>query len=166
MLKTCSRCQMSLPLGAFNKHPTAKFGVSNKCRECAKAYNKEHYRENAETYISRARKWRLENPEQAQLLFNKSKKKCRAIDLSKKLAENALRVDYVKRATPAWANKFFIAEAYHIAKAREKALGGKWHVDHIVPLRGKNVCGLHVETNLQVIPAKVNLRKHAGFQSS
>jgi hypothetical protein len=165
MLKTCSCCKEAKQLDAFNKHPTAKFGVSNKCRDCAKAYNKKHYSENAENYISRAREWRLENGDQARALFNKSKRKLRAIDNSKKLAENALRVDYIKRATPSWANKFFIAEAYHIAKVREKMLGGKWHVDHIVPLRGKNVCGLHVEHNLQVIPAAVNLKKHASFKN-
>lgn len=164
MMKTCSHCQKTLPLDAFNKHPTAKFGVKNNCRECAKAYNKKHYRKNAETYISRARDWRLENVERAQQLFAKSKRKLRAIDNSKKLAENALRVDYIKRATPSWANKFFIAEAYHIAKVREKEFGIKWHVDHIIPLRGKRVCGLHVEHNLQVIPAKVNLKKHASFK--
>jgi hypothetical protein len=164
MMKTCSHCQTEKSLDAFNKHPTAKFGVSNKCRECAKAYNKKHYRDNAENYISRSREWRLSNPKRAQQLFNESKRRLRAIDNSKKLAENALRVDYIKRATPSWANKFFIAEAYHIAKVREKMLGGKWHVDHIVPLRGKHVCGLHVESNLQVIPAKVNLKKHATFE--
>jgi hypothetical protein len=139
--------------------------VASKCRECAKAYNKKHYSENAETYISRAREWRLAQPDRARELFNESKKRLRAIDCSKKLAENALRVDYIKRATPSWANKFFIAEAYHIAKVRESMLGGKWHVDHIIPLRGKNVCGLHVENNLQVIPAQVNIRKHATFSA-
>ena len=63
------------------------------------------------------------------------------------------------QATPSWANSFFIAEAYHLAKVREKVCGGKWHVDHRVPLRGKTVCGLHVEHNLQVIPGNENMSK-------
>lgn len=73
------------------------------------------------------------------------------------------RQEHVKRATPSWANQFFIAEAYHIAKVRNQFLGGNWHVDHIIPLRGKNVCGLHVENNLQVIRSEVNLRKGNKF---
>lgn len=64
-----------------------------------------------------------------------------------------------KRATPDWANKFFISEAYHLAKLREKVCGGLWHVDHIVPLQSKYVCGLHVESNLQVIPGHLNQTK-------
>lgn len=71
----------------------------------------------------------------------------------------AKRLKRVKRATPAWANQFFISEAYELAALRTKMLGFPWHVDHIVPLRGKNVCGLHVETNLQVIPGVDNLKK-------
>lgn len=63
------------------------------------------------------------------------------------------------QATPAWANLFFAREAYALAKLREKVCGGKWHVDHIVPLRSKVVCGLHVETNLRVIPATANISK-------
>jgi hypothetical protein len=63
------------------------------------------------------------------------------------------------RATPAWANHFFIEEAYDLAQRRTKSTGIKWHVDHIVPLRSKRVCGLHVENNLQVIPARTNLEK-------
>lgn len=64
-----------------------------------------------------------------------------------------------KTQCPAWANDFFISEAYRLAKLREKVVGGKWHVDHVVPLKHKLVCGLHVEHNLAVIPAEVNRRK-------
>lgn len=75
-------------------------------------------------------------------------------------AKTRLRQANALRATPPWANKFFISEAYHLAKLRTQKFGFKWHVDHIVPLRSKIVCGLHVEHNLQVIPAIENLRKH------
>jgi hypothetical protein len=70
------------------------------------------------------------------------------------------RVARKLQATPAWANKFFIDEAYALAKLREKVCGGKWHVDHIVPLRSKLVCGLHVEHNLRVVRAEENWAKN------
>ena len=77
-----------------------------------------------------------------------------------KLNAQKTKRDSVKlNATPMWANKFFIEEIYDLALRRTKATGFKWHVDHIVPLRSKIVQGLHVEHNLQVIPAVKNLHK-------
>lgn len=50
-------------------------------------------------------------------------------------------------------------EACDLAHRRESTTGIKWHLDHVVPLRGKLVCGLHVWYNWAVIPAKINIKK-------
>ncbi len=77
----------------------------------------------------------------------------------KMAAQDAIRRASKLRAVPKWANKFFMKEICHLAQLRTKMFGYKWHVDHIVPLRSKIVCGLHVENNLQVIPAAHNWSK-------
>lgn len=62
------------------------------------------------------------------------------------------RKDKIRRATPPWVDRSAIVEFY-----RNRPEG--FHVDHIVPLTGKGVCGLHVLDNLQYLPAIDNLKK-------
>ena len=64
----------------------------------------------------------------------------------------AARKQRVKQATPKWADLQSIEKIY---KECPKA----YHVDHIVPINGKNVCGLHVPCNLQYLPSIKNLKK-------
>jgi hypothetical protein len=71
------------------------------------------------------------------------------------------------RAVPKWLTEDEyqqIKDFYEIARMFKLFTGQDYHVDHIVPLQGKNVCGLHVPWNLQVIPARENLSKSNKLQ--
>jgi 5-methylcytosine-specific restriction endonuclease McrA len=64
--------------------------------------------------------------------------------------------------TPVWLSdddRWMLEQAYELAVLREEATGVAYQVDHIVPLQGLAVSGLHVPWNLQVIPAIENKRK-------
>jgi hypothetical protein len=83
-------------------------------------------------------------------------------------ALNAARKKHIKQRTPKWISKeerWLIKEIYELAALRTKMFGFAWHVDHIIPLQGDVVSGLHVPINLQVIPGVENIRKRNSFVS-
>lgn len=77
----------------------------------------------------------------------------------KLIARNNLRKAEQLLRSPPWVDKEAIAEFY-------KNCPPGYHVDHIIPLRGKTVSGLHVLENLQYLPAKENLEKGNKFDST
>ena len=122
------------------KHPELKGERSEKTGRCPQCV-----RENTDS-------WNLRNPGKAKDISAR----CVAASLPRLAEKEAHRYARKLQATPAWANDFFIQEAYALAKLREKICGGKWEVDHIVPLKSSLVCGLHTESNLRVIPRSQN----------
>jgi len=72
-------------------------------------------------------------------------------------AENARRKARKRRATPSWADWEKIKQIY--SEAARLGL----HVDHIIPIKSKYVCGLHVESNLQLLTPEENLKKGTKF---
>lgn len=114
---------------------------------------------NAQAIKKRSIDWDIAHPDS----YKERKKRYQARNRDKVNAATSARRAKRLMASPSWANAFFIAEAFHLAKLREKVTGFKWNVDHVVPLRSKIVCGLHVECNLQVIPASKNMAKGNRF---
>lgn len=100
--------------------------------------------------------WRLANPEVYHAINAKSRAKHKA----RVLVSNGERRTVEKRATPTWANKSAMKAFYETAQGLNMLLGEWHHVDHIVPLRSRLVCGLHVEHNMEVIPATENHLKN------
>lgn len=141
--------------------------------ENAKRLKAEWYQRNKELTKARARKWAEENPERRHEIHRKNRdkdlenhnlrnKQWRSKNPHKMVAYQGKRRAAKLLRTPNWLTEddlFIIEEAYHLAKLRTELLGIPYHVDHILPLQGRKVSGLHVPANLQVIPAKENLKK-------
>ena len=108
----------------------------------------------------RSAEWRVNNPNHAGT--KEAKKKWKQENVGKVRADTIKRRLAKMHRTPAWLSPddhWMIEQAYEIAALRTTMFGFSWHVDHILPLQGELVSGLHVPTNLQVIPGVDNVRK-------
>lgn len=102
--------------------------------------------------------WREQNPNKLKAAYKDWAQRNKGKVNAKWMQRDAEK----KNRTPAWLTAdehWMIEQAYDIAAKRKQVFGFDWHVDHIVPLQGKKVSGLHVPWNLQVIPALHNWQK-------
>jgi len=162
--KVCNRCLVNKPLAHFSPNKTKPQGVKYSCKPCsakeAKLRRKEIplTKEQKEAAKARSSAWRELNPTRA--------KQIKAISVAKK--------PYVKRAaaaryraskngaTPSWLTEEQKQEIQNFYRLKDDVIlisGELYHVDHIVPLKGDTVCGLHVPWNLQLLPSDLNCRK-------
>jgi len=108
--------------------------------------------------------WRKNNPNHAG--NKESKRKWKLNNVGKVNADTVKRRLAKLNRTPSWLTPIDferIENEYKLAAILTKLWGESWHVDHIIPLQGKMVSGLHVPSNLQVLRGKDNVKKANGY---
>lgn len=93
--------------------------------------------------------WIAANPDKVRAI----KRRWKAANLDAVAADQARRRAMELRAMPPWVDRALVDAVYSEAKAEGLS------VDHIVPLRSKIVCGLHVPANLRLMPLRENIAK-------
>lgn len=157
-MKTCTKCCATKPVAEYHKDKTHADGLRSFCKECVSVYMKRNYVENREQIIAKTYAWIEQNRDR----HNAKSNKWARLNPGKVNARTARRYASKTQATPKWLSEsqlLGIKCRYQVAAMLNKEGLAKWEVDHIVPLRGKEVCGLHVPWNLRVVQQTENRRK-------
>lgn len=121
-------------------------------------YRRAYYKKNREKELANRKPYAEANKEKRRLYCSQYNKEHQAA----KAAREAFRRAQKLKATPSWLTQEHKDQIKALYVERDKlcALSGiMYHVDHIVPLLGKEVSGLHVPWNLQLLPWNKNLAK-------
>lgn len=147
-MKTCKTCKLKKELREFHKRVALRGGYRHTCKKCFNTASKSWYKDNREKHLNNGKIWYAQNTKQRlqtiKIYYKNNKEKYKI--------RSALKLKRIKQSTPLWANLEKIKAIY-----LDRPNG--YHVDHIIPLKGLNVCGLHVENNLQYLTAKENKQK-------
>lgn len=172
-MKKCTKCETFKSHDDFHRDKNRADGLSFVCKGCAIAKTRAWYRSNKDRVLAearatyalnpstknqQARKWREQNTERKR--ENDKAWRLKNIE-SVRASKMRRKITKIERRRPYDLEFFSLLEfeAHELANLREARTGIKWHVDHIVPLKSKLVCGFHNEFNLAVITAKQNMSK-------
>ena len=164
-MKTCCRCKVSKPFTEFSKDKGKRDGLHARCKPCNRA---------AVSAWQRTPKGRAKHAANADRWQRAPENKAsHALAVSRyhntERGKAKLRAAWAKynacklQRTPTWLNPAQLQEIedyYSLAKELQWLSEKPLHVDHIVPLQGDTVSGLHVPWNLQILPEPMNCSKN------
>ena len=172
-MRACSLCKELKEVSQFRlRFRYNKYTPRSQCKACESKQQvirskgrMERDPEFKRSSLERVETWGLENKPQRLCAENARRKAKYSADLEYRSARTSQSAKYRAQklsATPKWLTKAQWEEMYRVYKVANKVslTTGKPHeVDHIIPLQGENVCGLHVPWNLAILPASINRSK-------
>mgnify|MGYP002630874467 CR=1 FL=1 len=121
-------------------------------------YSKLYRMTHREELNTKKAQYYLDNKEELLNYNRKYTKQWKVSNSGKSASYQAKRRAAELQAVPAWSETLAIEEFYELRPEG-------YHIDHIVPLQGVNICGLHVLCNLQYLTAQDNLSKGNRFDA-
>lgn len=175
-MKLCRICKLTLNYEEFVKSKAFKSGIDTICLKCSREKVKLWRQLGNRDYILERQRRLDRNTEHTRML--ESAKRLRHYDKylrSPLVLKTKFELNATKRKADAkrllrnanWDTEltdFVTKEAHHLKALRKSITKFDWHVDHIIPLNGRLVSGLHIWSNLRVIPAIINLRKNNFYE--
>ena len=163
MTKVCFSCKVEKSSVSFNKNGARKDGLHSYCKVCValkrnKDNEQRYYSENKEKYRGNLLRWQRTNRDKTRASSRKYYDDNRSEEVARS-AEKRVKRNLARPASLTKEQSDEIKNFYWLARDLKAVTGEEYHVDHIVPLNGKTICGLHVPWNLQVLPADINLSK-------
>ncbi len=158
-MKQCLTCKNIKSLVNFHRY---KNDYKSSCKECRNAAKRLYRKLNQQKCNTYNKNWQKQNPMRA----NKATAKWKKNNIAKINALNSKRYAAKLQRTPKWLTETHYQQIeifYDAASQLTQEFGIKMEVDHIVPLQGKNVSGLHVPWNLQILSKKLNSGKRNTF---
>ncbi len=146
-MKQCNDCLIFKNLSEFYKDVTCSQGVKNRCKRCQSSIDSKRFLNRRDIHKAQQRIYDANNRDKN--VARTAKKKAKRI-----------------KRYPKWLSeldKFIINEIYNLAKLRTSLLCVEFEVDHILPLQGRFVSGLHHPLNLQIITKSFNRSKSNNF---
>lgn len=186
--KRCPKCGITKQVADYHKNAARHDGLAAYCKPCKKANRSDYRRQNPDLYREKRRLdylknkdreqaansawakanreqvnqysklWRAKNPEKASLAY-----KTYAQRNPEKVAAKRFRREGRMAHPISKINPEGMKAPYRLASLMTRLTGEAFHVDHIVPLNGINVSGLHCASNLVPMPSESNLLKGNSF---